>query len=146
MKKFLLGVGIVMTAWSAHAADPLNGTIWKTIDDETKQAKSLVMFKEQSNGTLTATIQKVFNATEEAKCSLCEGTYHNRSLKGAVIVSGLKNVGSHRYEDGKITDPKSGKTYSLKGELTNNDRILKLRGYMGVALLGRNQTWIRVSE
>ncbi len=145
VKKLILGLSVLLSAWSVQASDVLNGMVWKTIDDETKQAKSLVIFKEQPNGTLSASIQKTFNAQEETSCSLCQGTFHNKPLKGAVIVQGLKHVGGTVYEDGHITDPKNGKTYNLKGELTNNGRVLKLRGYMGVSVFGRNQTWIRVN-
>lgn len=145
VKKLILGLSVLLSAWSVQASDALNGTVWKTIDDETKQAKSLVIFKEQPNGTLSASIQKIFNAQEEVSCNLCQGTFHNKPLKGAVIVQGLKPVGGMVYEDGHITDPKNGKTYNLKGELTNNGRVLKLRGYIGVSLLGRNQTWVRVN-
>lgn len=62
MKKIALALGLMGLTALANAADPLNGTVWKTIDDKTKQAKATVKFTEQKNGTLTATIQSVFNA------------------------------------------------------------------------------------
>ena len=49
-----------------------------------------------------------------------------------------------KYEGGKIYDPKSGKTYSAKAELANGGKSLKVRGFMGVSVLGRTQTWQRV--
>ncbi|SSS47647.1 signal peptide [Acinetobacter baumannii] len=61
------------------------------------------------------------------------------------IVHNLKNVGGNSYENGTILDPKSGKTYKLKGELAEGGKKLKLRGYIGVSALGRNQTWIRAN-
>jgi len=61
------------------------------------------------------------------------------------IVHNLKNVGGTSYENGTILDPKSGKTYKLKGELAEGGKKLKLRGYIGVSALGRNQTWIRAN-
>ncbi|MEG0344607.1 MAG: DUF2147 domain-containing protein, partial [Acinetobacter sp.] len=47
------------------------------------------------------------------------------------------------YEGGKILDPNSGKIYSLKAKLSPNGKKLVLRGYVGIAVLGRSQTWIR---
>ncbi|MEB3753133.1 DUF2147 domain-containing protein [Acinetobacter sp. MD2(2019)] len=141
MKKLLLSLGLFGAVVCAHAADPLNGTVWKTIDDETKQPKALVQFTEQKNGTLTASIQQVFTPGEENLCTKCEGPYKNKPLKGVTIIRGLKNTGGTQYDGGTILDPKNGKTYSLKGELAGNQ--LKLRGYIGIAALGRNQTWIR---
>ena len=145
MKKIALALGVLGLSALANAADPLNGTVWKTIDDKTKQPKALVKFTEQKNGTLSASIQKVLTPGEETACSKCEGPYHNKSLKGLTIVKGLKSAGGSSYEDGSILDPSSGKTYKLKGDLKNGGKTLELRGFIGVAALGRNQTWIRAN-
>ena len=145
MKKIAIALGLFGFAALANAADPLNGTVWKTIDDKTKEPKAIVKFTEQGNGTLTATIQSILTKGEENSCTKCEGTYKNKSLKGVTIVRNLKNVGGSNYDNGTILDPKSGKSYSLKGTLANGGKKLELRGYMGVAVLGRNQTWIRAN-
>ncbi|OTG64322.1 DUF2147 domain-containing protein [Acinetobacter silvestris] len=143
MKKIVLALGLLATTVFANAADPLNGTVWKTIDDQTNQPKALVKFTEQKNGTLSATIQSILTPGEETSCEKCEGPYHNKPLKGVTIVHGLKNTGGKSYDGGTILDPKNGKTYKLKGELAGNK--LTLRGYIGVSVLGRNQTWIRAN-
>jgi uncharacterized protein (DUF2147 family) len=144
MKKITLALGLLASAVFAHAADPLNGTVWKTIDDQTKQPKALVKFTEQKDGSLSASIQSVLTPGEENSCKKCEGTYHNKSLKGVTIVNGLKNVNG-AYEGGTILDPKSGKTYKLKGKIAEGGKKLELRGFVGVAALGRNQTWVRAN-
>lgn len=143
MKKIALVLGLLGTAVFANAADPLNGTVWKTIDDNTKQPKAIVKFTEQSNGTLSASIQNIVTPGEENSCTKCEGTYKNKSLKGVTIVRNLKNSGGTSYQGGSIFDPKTGKTYKLKGNLVDGGKKLELRGFIGVAALGRNQTWIR---
>ena len=145
MKRIALALGLLGLTALANAADPLNGTVWKTIDDKTKQPKAIVKFTEQKNGTLSASIQKVLTPGEEQACKKCEGPYHNKSLKGLKIVHGLKNVGGTSYEEGTILDPASGKTYKLKGELANGGKTLELRGFIGVSVLGRNQTWVRAN-
>jgi uncharacterized protein (DUF2147 family) len=139
MKKLLIALGLLSFASFASAADPLNGTVWKTIDDKTNKAKALVKFTEQKNGTLSATIQQVLTSGEENACSKCEGPYKNKSLKGLTIVHGLKNTGNNKYEGGSIVDPNSGKTYKLKSTL--NGKTLEMRGFIGVSALGRTQTW-----
>ena len=144
MKKIALALGLMGLTALANAADPLNGTVWKTIDDKTKQAKATVKFTEQKNGTLTATIQSILTPGDENACTKCEGPYKNKSLKGLTIVRGLKNSGGTNYDSGSILDPQSGKTYKLKGQLADGGQKLQLRGYIGVAALGRNQTWVRV--
>ncbi|ANF80741.1 hypothetical protein A3K93_00070 [Acinetobacter sp. NCu2D-2] len=145
MKKIALTLGLLGLTAFANAADPLNGTLWKTIDDKTKQPKAIVKFTEQKNGTLSASIQKVLTPGEENACTKCEGPFHNKSLKGLTIVKGLKNTGGTSYDGGQILDPTSGKTYKLKGTLADGGQKLELRGFIGVAALGRNQTWVRAN-
>ena len=41
-----------------------------------------------------------------------------------------------------ITDPKKGKTYNCT--VTRSGDKLNVRGYVGISLIGRNQTWHRV--
>ena len=141
-EKITLMLGLLGLSALANAADPLNGTVWKTIDDETKQPKAIVKFTEQKWDIICKHPIGI-NTGEENACTKCEGPYHNKSLKGLTIVKGLKNTGGTSYDSGSILDPKSGKTYKLKGNLTDGGKKLELRGYIGVSALGRNQTWIR---
>ena len=125
MKKIALAFGLLGLSALANAADPLNGTVWKTIDDKTKQPKATVRFTEQKNGTLTASIQSILTPGEENACTKCEGPYHNKSLKGLTIVRGLKNTGGTSYDGGSILDPQTGKTYKLKGKLADGGKKLE---------------------
>ena len=47
------------------------------------------------------------------------------------------------YEDGKIYDPESGKTYSCIMKI-KDDGTLSVRGYIGISLIGRTDVWQRV--
>jgi len=47
------------------------------------------------------------------------------------------------WEDGTIYDPKNGKTYSCYMEIKSQDE-LKIRGYIGISLIGRTTYWTRV--
>jgi uncharacterized protein (DUF2147 family) len=58
------------------------------------------------------------------------------------ILSGLKRTDSG-WEDGEILDPNKGKVYRAKAKLVDGGRQLEVRGFIGVALFGRTQTWIR---
>ncbi|QIO04600.1 DUF2147 domain-containing protein [Acinetobacter shaoyimingii] len=145
MKKLALALGLAVTSILANAADPLNGTVWKTIDDKTKQPKALVKFTEQKDGSLNASIQSVLTSGEENACTKCEGFYQNKPLKGVTIVKGLKSSGNGSYAGGTILDPKNNKTYKLKGAISADGKKLELRGYIGVAAIGRNQTWVRAN-
>lgn len=49
------------------------------------------------------------------------------------------------WEDGEIYDPKSGKTYSCYIKMEEIGKI-KVRGYIGISLIGRTTYWTRVNE
>jgi uncharacterized protein (DUF2147 family) len=144
IKKIVTLLGLSAISVMALAADPLHGTKWKTIDDQTKKPLSVVEFRE-TNGVLTAKIVDVLTPGEAESCAKCVGKYHNKPLKGVQIVTGLKNTGKHSYDGGKITDPKNGKTYSFNAKLSNDGQTLNGRGYIGVSALGRSQTWVRAN-
>lgn len=52
-----------------------------------------------------------------------------------------KNV--DEYVGGEILDPDNGKLYRSKVRLAGNGKKLSVRGYIGVPMLGRSQTWVR---
>jgi len=52
----------------------------------------------------------------------------------------------NRWVDGKVYDPNNGKTYSAKMSLDDGGRILKMRGYVGISLLGRTAKFERVQD
>jgi uncharacterized protein (DUF2147 family) len=64
-----------------------------------------------------------------------------RTLLGLNLIWDFKHDKANRWASGKIYDPDNGKTYSCKMGL-ENDR-LKVRGYIGVSLLGRTTVWTR---
>ncbi|MFO1435670.1 MAG: DUF2147 domain-containing protein [Gammaproteobacteria bacterium] len=68
----------------------------------------------------------------------------NDLLRGKAILSGLKYQGNGKWSGGKIYDPNNGKTYSCNAELSG-ENILKLRGYIGISLIGRTELWTRES-
>jgi uncharacterized protein (DUF2147 family) len=63
-------------------------------------------------------------------------------LLGEVIMRGMRYEGEARWSGGTIYDPSSGRTYSCRLELQDGGQ-LKVRGFLGVALLGRSQLWTR---
>ncbi len=117
---------------------------WKTIDDDTGAAKSIVEIYE-SNGKIYGKILQILEKGKEDKvCEECKGDKKNKPIKGMVIINGLtKN--DDEWDGGKILDPKSGKEYKCVISLENENK-LKVRGYVGFSLLGRTQYWTRVKE
>ncbi len=71
-----------------------------------------------------------------------DSNLRSRKIQGLEILTNFSKEGD-TYIDGQIYDPKSGKTYSCKMTLKGKDK-LDIRGYMGVSLLGRTETWKRI--
>ncbi|NEU08125.1 DUF2147 domain-containing protein [Flavihumibacter sp. R14] len=67
-----------------------------------------------------------------------------RPLMGIQILQNFVYLGDGVWEDGSIYDPKTGKTYSCKISMVDNNK-LNIRGYVGVSLLGRTEAWQRVN-
>ena len=139
MKIKLMLISVMLAAGFAHAADPAEG-LWKTIDDKTGNTKALVQVIEK-DGVLGGVIQKRINPPSDI-CSDCEGKFKGKSLKGVQVFTGLKKS-SDGYSGGTIIDPKTGKSYRMNAELSADGKTFEPHGYIGIALIGRTQTWIR---
>lgn len=115
---------------------------WKTFDDKTGNAKSIVEITEK-DGKIYGRIIEILNPNKKNdKCTKCPDQDKDKPLKGLVIIKGLTKDGKE-YSDGKILDPVSGKLYKCTVSLDGKDK-LKVRGYVGVSAFGRTQTWNRV--
>ncbi|WP_034300742.1 DUF2147 domain-containing protein [Herbaspirillum sp. RV1423] len=118
--------------------------LWKNIDDATGKPKALIRITE-NDGELKGKIEKLFRAPEEdqnPKCEKCEGALKDQPVIGMTILSGLKKDGDE-YNGGHILDPANGKLYKSKLTVVEDGAKLKVRGYIGMPMLGRTQTWVR---
>lgn len=142
MKKISLTfLAVVFAMFSVVAQDNVLGK-WKTIDDETGEAKSIVSIYEKG-GKLYGKIDEILNSDRrDAVCDKCSGDLKNKPILGMVILKDLKKDGSS-YSGGTILDPQKGKSYKCTISLENPD-LLKVRGYIGFSLIGRSQYWHRV--
>lgn len=141
MKNWMLAIGVFFLTMSTIQAQSVIGK-WKTIDDETGEAKSVVEIYEKS-GKIYGKVVEILRADHKKDvCSKCEGAEKNKPILGMVIISGLKKDGSE-YNGGSILDPTNGKKYKCYIELDSADK-LKLRGYVGISIMGRTQYWTRV--
>lgn len=133
-------------AWSASAlaqATPVG--LWKTIDDETKQERSLVRIAE-TGGVLSGRIEKITDPTkQDARCDKCEGARKDQRVVGMTILEGVKrHGGADHWDGGSILDPNNGKVYKVRLAPKDGGKALEVRGYIGAPVLGRTQTWMRV--
>lgn len=115
---------------------------WKTIDDVTKKAKSIVEIYEE-DGKLFGKVFQILTVGEEDKvCSDCKGDKKDEPIQGMVILENLSEDGSE-WNGGTILDPNNGKIYKCYITLESDEK-LKVRGYIGFSLIGRTQYWYKV--
>jgi len=68
----------------------------------------------------------------------------SRSIVGINILKDLEwDEDDNEWDDGEIYDPRSGSTYSLYAQLQDANTLF-LKGYIGLAVIGRSTTWTRV--
>jgi uncharacterized protein (DUF2147 family) len=139
MQRFFLIFSILSISLISAAQSPIG--IWKNLDDEDGKEKSHIEIYEQ-NGKLRGKVIKLLPAATITKCDACTGVNKGKSLVGMDILWDLTKTGN-TWDNGEILDPKKGKVYSCKIELQGKDK-LKVRGYVGVSMFGRTQTWYKV--
>jgi len=141
MKKFVLS-GLLFLGLSLYAAAQTPVGTWKTIDDNSGEARSHVEIYEQ-NGKLFGKIAKLLLADPSTVCDACKGDKKNKPVLGLVIIEDMKS-NKDFWKGGSILDPESGKDYgcSIWFDDGNTD-ILKVRGKHWTGLY-RTQTWHRV--
>jgi uncharacterized protein (DUF2147 family) len=115
--------------------------IWRTIDDATGQPKSHVELYMKS-GKMFGKVVELLPAATTRVCNNCPGEKNGKSLIGMDILWNMEPDGQE-WASGQIVDPKNGKIYSCALSLDGPDK-LNVRGYIGISLLGRTQTWHRV--
>ena len=120
---------------------------WKTIDDVTGKPKSIVQISMGTDDRLNGKVVRLFPKQGEdvtkKVCKACTGSLHDQPIVGMEILKGLVADGN-QWVNGKILDPANGKTYSCTARLASNGEKLRVRGYIGMPLFGRSQTWERV--
>ena len=115
---------------------------WKTFDDKSGEPKAIVQIYAQ-DGRLFGRIEQTFKPGGEKRvCVPCSDDRKNKPIVGLVIIRNMQRDGD-QYAGGDILDPESGSVYRCKMHLESGGERLVLRGFIGISLLGRSQTWQR---
>lgn len=133
-----------ITALHAEAQEPSPIGLWKNIDDVTGKPRALIRIVDHA-GELQGRIEKIFfepGEDQNPKCVKCEGELKDKPTLGMMILSGFSVIGAI-YDDGRILDPENGQLYKSRMTLVEEGKKLIVRGYIGIPLIGRSQTWLR---
>jgi hypothetical protein len=140
---FILGLTL-LTGLAPAQNTPIG--VWKSIDDETHKEKSLIRVTE-AGGVLTGRLEKLLDpATKpDAVCEKCTDERKDKPLLGMTLIRNVKQSDGDKglWDGGDILDPNNGKVYKVRLKPVDGGARLDVRGYIGMPLLGRTQTWIR---
>ena len=146
-RRVLLGAGLALAALTALAqqAAPISPVgLWRAFDDHTGKPAALIRLVDES-GVVTGRIEKFLDPADKPEdvCDKCSDDRKGQRILGMQILRNLRPAGDH-YEGGDILDPGNGKVYRCKMHVADDGRKLEVRGFIGISLLGRTQTWERV--
>lgn len=133
---------MLVTAGMAMAQNSVLGT-WKSIDDQTGEAKSHVQIFKKGDQLYGKIVKILTDKGDGALCDACKGKKKNQPVLGMTIIEKLEYDGE-RWRDGQILDPENGNTYGCVVWTPSGERdVLKVRGRHWTGLY-RTQTWYRV--
>ncbi len=139
MKNTLILLALFVATFAQ--SQTLIGT-WKTVDDETGEAKSHIEIY-QANGKYYGKIVQLLLHAPDRRCKKCPGERKDQLLMGMVLLENME-LKKGMLQGGKILDPEKGKWYSCKMWLREGKpNELAVRGYIGPFY--RTQTWFRVN-
>lgn len=145
MKNTALALSLAVACAGACAqATPVG--VWKTIDDKTKTERAQIRITE-AGGVYTAKIEKLLaaDAKPDSVCDKCSDDRKDKPIVGMEIMRGVKRgEGDNTWDGGTILDAAEGKVYKVRLQTADGGKKLEVRGYIGMPMLGRTQTWIRL--
>ena len=80
--------------------------------------------------------------SEHPMCDRCPADLAGKPIVGMRVVWGFTQD-DDEWVGGRVFDPEGKKIYRGKIKVVDAGRKLDLRGYVGIPLIGRTQTWTR---
>ena len=119
---------------------------WQVMDDNGKPNGQVETYL--VNGQLFGKVTQLKPSRHPGDvCDKCSGELKNQPILGMVFLRNFKPDGEkpdgEQWSGGTVVDPDNGKEY--RGKVWNEGKDkLHLRGFIGISLLGRSQSWVRI--